>query len=292
MKQCPYCGALGNIYFRVSSRTYNQCSECDLIYKESEKSDDAMIAHYRNDYFSMYSGDQMDRTRYSLFGKILDLIEKRQSAGRLLDVGAGCGLFLAIARERGWKVKGIDPSIQSVEMAKRQYGLDVYNGSLEEYDEDEKYDVITFINVLEHSAEPWKEIERAVDLLKPGGILYLRFPNGFLHTYLFQLASIFGLAAKIQKYLVFHQFSFTPKFIKRLLSYAGFTDMIILNSPPSEGDPDNLFFAPAFAQYVKKSIYLIAQFIRSFSCQKIFLGTSLEVTAVKPKLGVSNGLLT
>jgi hypothetical protein len=38
-------------------------------------------------------------------------------------------------KKRGWKVKGIEPSIQSAEVAKRQYGLDIYNGTLQEYDE-------------------------------------------------------------------------------------------------------------------------------------------------------------
>ena len=73
-------------------------------------------------------GGEKDR----LFGGILDLIEKRMNTGRLLDIGTGCGFFLADAQKRGWKVKGIEPSIQSVEVARRQYGLGIYNGTLQE----------------------------------------------------------------------------------------------------------------------------------------------------------------
>jgi rubredoxin len=77
MKNCPYCGASGNFYFKISSRTYNRCSGCDFIYKESQDSYDKVLAHYRNDYFSSYFADQMSGERDRLFGKILDLIEKR-----------------------------------------------------------------------------------------------------------------------------------------------------------------------------------------------------------------------
>jgi rubredoxin len=67
MKKCPYCGAPGNFYFKISSRTYNRCSGCDLIYKESQDSYDKVLAHYRNDYFSRYSADQMGGERDRLF---------------------------------------------------------------------------------------------------------------------------------------------------------------------------------------------------------------------------------
>ena len=150
MKNCPYCKAPGNFCFKISSRTYNRCLGCDLIYKESRDSYDNVVAHYRDDYFERYSDDQMSGERDRLFGRILDLIEKKRGAGRLLDIGAGCGFFLVAARKRGWGVKGIEPSIQSVEVARSQNGLAVFNGTLQEYDENGEFDVITFINVLDH----------------------------------------------------------------------------------------------------------------------------------------------
>ena len=74
----------------------------------------------------------MEGKRDRLFGNILDLIEKRMGSGRLLDIASVRGIFLVAAQKRGWKVKGIEPSIQSVEVARMQYGLDIYNGTLQE----------------------------------------------------------------------------------------------------------------------------------------------------------------
>jgi len=284
MKNCPYCESSGDFNFKIFARTFHQCRECGLIYKKNKEDYKIVLATYSSeDYYYRYSCDQTDKNRDNLYDRILASIEENKGTGSLLDVGTGCGFFLVTAQKRGWSVKGIEPSKQSVEVARRQNNIDVYRGTLKEYSVDSQFDVITFINALDHSAEPWKEIERAVDLLKPGGILYLRFPNGYLHTSLYQLASKFGLDDRIRKFLVFHQFSFTPKFINKLLEDSGFSEITVVNSPPSEGDPHNLFFAPTFAKYVKKAIYLTAQVIRLFSCYKIFLGPSLEVMAVKPK---------
>ena len=141
--------------------------------------------------------------------------------------------------------------------------------------------MIAFINLLDHSAEPWKEIERARSLLKPGGLIFIRFPSGFLHTQIYRLAFKFRLANLARRFLVFHQFCFTPKFIRRFLSDWDFSGITILNSPPSEGDPAKLFYSPALAKDIKRSLYLIAKAIEIISGRKILLGTSLEVMAVK-----------
>ena len=235
MKNCPYCGALGNFYFKIFSRVYNRCSVCDLMYKESRDSYDKVVAHYRDDYFGRYSADQTSEKRNRLFGRILTLIEKRIDTGSLLDIGAGCGFFLAVAQKRGWKVKGIEPSIQSVEVAQRQYGLDIYNGTLQEYNENGEFDVITFVNVLDHSVEPWKKVSKAKLLLKSNGVLFLRFPNDLLHSYLFKASKRLNIERTIARFLVFHKYCFTPKFIRKLLSDHGFADIEVYNASLSGG---------------------------------------------------------
>lgn len=215
MKNCPYCSSPGDFYFKIFLRIYNRCSGCDLIYKEGQDSYDKILTHYREGYFCRYYSDQAEGSRSKLFDHILDLIGERKKIGKLLDVGTGCGFFLVVAQKRGWEVKGIEPSVQSVEVAKRKYGLDVFKGILMGYNRNNQFDVVTFINVLDHSAEPWKEVDRAKNLLKPGGLIYIRFPNGSLHTRIYRLAFKFRLANLAHRFLVFHQFSFTTKKTKK-----------------------------------------------------------------------------
>jgi SAM-dependent methyltransferase len=212
----------------------------------------------------------------------LDLLAGNQEKRRLLDVGTGCGFFLVAAQKRQWEVKGVEPSIQSVEVARRKNGLDVFTGTLKEYVENSQFDVITFINVLDHSTMPWLEIARAQELLRHGGMIYLRFPNGLLHSRIYRIAYKYGLANSVSKLLVFHNYSFTTRYIKRLLDDHGFVQITILNSPTSEGDHNELFPDPTIANYVKKLIYLVAECTATISCGRLLLGTSLEVTALKP----------
>jgi 2-polyprenyl-3-methyl-5-hydroxy-6-metoxy-1,4-benzoquinol methylase len=281
MKNCPYCNTAVDFYFKIFSKTYNRCLGCNLTFRCTQETYDEVLTWYRENYFERYSADQMEGRRDKLFEHVLDVIETRKTVGRLLDVGTGSGFFLVAAQKRGWEVKGIDPSTQSAEFARTKNRLDVFNGTLQKYDENDDFDVITFINVLDHSVEPWKEIELAKKLLKSGGLIFIRFPNGFLHTRIFHLAFKFGVASQVRNYLVFQQFSFTPRYIRRLLSDWGFTRIIVFNSPPSEGDPNKLFSNPNFAKRLKRSFYLIAKAIEVISGRKILLGTSLEVVAVK-----------
>jgi 2-polyprenyl-3-methyl-5-hydroxy-6-metoxy-1,4-benzoquinol methylase len=281
-RDCPYCGKSGNLYITVYSRKYNRCIACDLIYRQNLESYGDVVATYREGYFERYSDEQLAGQRLRLYDHILTLITENRGAGRLLDVGTGCGFFLVAAQKRQWEVKGVEPSLQSVQMARRQYSLDVFAGTLQEYVDKRQFDAITFINVLEHSVWPWQEIDRAKELLRPGGLIYLRFPNGLLHSQMNRLAHKYLLANRMHKFLVFHKYSFTSNYIRKLLSDRGFVQTTIVNSPPSEGDPNELFRHPGFATYLKRLIYLIAKCTETISCRRLLLGTSLEVTALKP----------
>ena len=270
------------MFFASYSREYYRCCKCGLLYKDIPASYDDVVSTYREKFFDRYSTDQLEGQRLKLYDHILNLIGKHRKGATLLDVGAGCGFFLAAAQERGWEVRGIDPSSQSVEVARRQNVLDVFHGTLREYDGNGQFDVITLINVLDHSTMPWVEIERASQLLRTGGLIYLRFPNGLLHSQIYRMSQKCGFSNSARKFLVFHEYSFTPRHIRKLLYDHGFVQTTVLNSPPSEGDPYGLFPAPILATQVKRIIYAMAKCIEFISFGRLFLGTSLEVIAIKP----------
>lgn len=97
--------------------------------------------------------------------------------GRLLDVGCGNGGFLALAKQAGWQVKGVDFDAGAVQAA-RSRGLDVYHGGIDVLAECEaSFDVITLCHVIEHVHDPVATLRRLHALLKPGGMLWLDTPN-------------------------------------------------------------------------------------------------------------------
>jgi SAM-dependent methyltransferase len=196
-------------------------------------------------------------------------------------VGTGCGFFLLTAKKRGWEVEGIEPSAESVEVAQRLSNFKILQGTLQDYEGKDQFDLITLINVLEYSALPWREIERAKQLLRPGGLLYMRFLNGSFHSKIYRLGIKCGLSKRISKFLVFHYYSFTPKFIRTLLVNGTFDEIRINNSPLTHGDPNNLFSNQIFATFVKKFIFSTAKCFEVMSAQRLLLGTSLEAMARK-----------
>ena len=94
----------------------------------------------------------------------------RQAKPRLLDIGCGTGLFLALARDSGFDVEGIEISERLSKLAQSHYGVPVTCGEFSSITLREAvYDVITMWDLLEHVVDPVAVIRRCRALLRPGG---------------------------------------------------------------------------------------------------------------------------
>ena len=92
-----------------------------------------------------------------------------QAADRLLDVGAHVGVFVDVARRRGWDAWGLEPSRWAVQEGRKQ-GVNLIQGTLHDAELDsESFDVVTMWDVVEHLADPLDDIREAARILKPGG---------------------------------------------------------------------------------------------------------------------------
>lgn len=114
--------------------------------------------------------EQLWRRRYR------QVLGTRQK-GRLLDVGAGLGTFLAIARMEGWDVAGTEISETAIANAQANYGIELVRGALREDVVEGQVDVITMWHVLEHVPDPIATLQICRSLLCAGGVLVMGLPN-------------------------------------------------------------------------------------------------------------------
>ena len=104
----------------------------------------------------------------------LKLINTQSSKGRILDIGAGVGDFLQVAKNDGWQTIGIEPSDKAKTIAKSKGVFFVEDLSQLE---NNSFDIITMWHVLEHVPDLENQIKELKRLLKPNGTVIIAVPN-------------------------------------------------------------------------------------------------------------------
>jgi SAM-dependent methyltransferase len=113
-----------------------------------------------------------DRARLRLLARVAP------PPGRLLDVGAGRGRFVAAARTAGYDASGLEPSAGRARAAEHEHGVRLAPGGIEEADVGAgSLDAVTLWHVLEHVEAPGPPLARIAGWLRPGGALLVGVPN-------------------------------------------------------------------------------------------------------------------
>jgi SAM-dependent methyltransferase len=103
----------------------------------------------------------------------------------VLEIGCGIGSTLVPFKERGIKVIGYDLMESEIEYGKR-LGLDLRVGSLDDYKEDMKPDVVIYSHVFEHLTHPEVELQKLYTIMEKEGCLVILLPglyNMKVHKY-------------------------------------------------------------------------------------------------------------
>lgn len=109
----------------------------------------------------------------------LNKVDSRDT--KWLDIGCGFALALTHWMKKGVKGWGFDPATEAVEYAKKQ-GINAVLAGMDNMNPfpDEKFDVVTLMNVLEHLSDPSDVIQQIHSkTLNKGGILVIDVPNEF-----------------------------------------------------------------------------------------------------------------
>jgi SAM-dependent methyltransferase len=137
---------------------------------------------------------------------------------RLLDVGAGLGVFPYAVKQAGWHCTAIDPDARAVAHMRDHVGVDAIPGDFLRIEGLGQFDIVTFNKVLEHVDDPVAMLRRAQSFVAPGGFIYLELPDG-------EMAAKAGEGR--EEFFVEHLHVFSFVSISMLTELAGFQPIAI-----------------------------------------------------------------
>lgn len=181
------------------------------------------------------------------------LLKYRLPPSRILELGSAHGGFVAMLNWTGFEAMGLELSPWVVRFAQDTFQIPMVNGPIEDQDFDEEsFDAIVLMDVLEHLPDPLGTMRRCLQLLKGDGFLLIQTPgypddktyqelietnDRFVemlipneHLYLFSRNSIQSMF----KQLGWYQFYFEPS----LFEYDMF--LVVSRVPLQKNNPDEV----------------------------------------------------
>ncbi len=153
---------------------------------------------------------------FTLKNKV-NLVSKYANTGkRLLDIGCGIGAFLNQAKQSGFSVTGIEPSLKARTIAKDKYNLDVFDSYFLEEIPKESQDIVTMWHVLEHVYDLKATIHALQNVLKTKGKAVIAVPNA--NSYEASIYNFDWAGYDVPR----HLYHFTPKFLESTFLSNGF----------------------------------------------------------------------
>lgn len=224
---CPLCGGEDfKVIYPDRLSNISECRSCDLVFFRPLPTEEYLAEYYSSEDGYLPSieenrvqfGEAPEEWRQTALHILDDLRRNglQEKGVPILDVGCAWGFYLHFAKQEGYEVHGLELSSETSAWA-RERDLDVRTGHLGTTDyEPETFHAITMNNVLEHSINPKRDLEKLFELLVPGGLAYIAVPN-----WKSLVAEVDGFYWKMKSWPN-HLFYFTQKTLPALMESVGF----------------------------------------------------------------------
>jgi SAM-dependent methyltransferase len=220
---CPLCQASSDrLIHRKGPWGYYRCRACRIVFLFPRPFEKALEKAYQT--YLPQSSEAIEAWRRSMaevIAKSARLIEREVGrAGRILDVGCGFGFFLDCMNRRGWQAEGIEISAFGRAVIRQKFPeISVRGKALPDPAlGDGTYEAVTLFYVLEHLADPISILKEVHRILKPGGVMLIRWPHST------PIVRLLGpLANRLDLFHTpFHLYDFSVPFFDRRLRVLGF----------------------------------------------------------------------
>lgn len=131
------------------------------------------IAHYK----TYPRQDEISAITLKRFDENMEGFAPYRKLNRILDVGCGNGHLLQAAIRQNWEAHGTEFTDEAVSICSSN-GIPIKKGILDVSNYPAKsFDVICFVEVIEHIQHTREELTKFHLLLRKGGLLYITTPN-------------------------------------------------------------------------------------------------------------------
>ncbi len=197
LKACPLCASeninefkkgtintdnISPTDFKITDSSYgsvwdfSKCNDCGFVFSNPKIDKESLENFYSELEDNEYSDEWEGRGKNFL--KIFKRLGKFGIPGKsLLDIGAASGIFVKLANEKGYESQGIEPSSALVKEAKEKFGIDIFEGTIEDFQLKKKFSVITMLDLIEHVTNPSEFVGKVSGFIEKGGILILVTPD-------------------------------------------------------------------------------------------------------------------
>jgi SAM-dependent methyltransferase len=159
-----------------------KCSICELVFADPQPIPDTFEAHYGapEDYWT----EEQFKDEPNYFAHEIATAKRLLSfreGMRALDIGAGLGKAMRALASAGFDTYGLEPSAEFRKAAIAHGGIRDDRLELAVIEDAhypaQQFDFITFGAVLEHLQSPAQSLQRALQWLKPGGVIQAEVPS-------------------------------------------------------------------------------------------------------------------
>lgn len=158
------------------------CKKCNYRFAQIDDKMSHVSKVYSDDYFfngkdgyPNYLDEKDILYKHGLY--YVHLLNKYSFKGRILDVGSAAGFILKAFDDQGWECVGLEPNNTMAGYGRNVLNLDIQTGSLESYKPEQKFDLVSLIQVIGHFYDIDKALENIRELLHLHGLVLVESWN-------------------------------------------------------------------------------------------------------------------
>jgi 2-polyprenyl-3-methyl-5-hydroxy-6-metoxy-1,4-benzoquinol methylase len=217
--ECPVCGFKPNLQEKIQHlyqyRQWDlyQCAKCTFQFWWPMKQANP---EWWESTYDIYKDLDVRLALESRHRNLLRNMPIKQ--GKILDIGCGEGVFINELNKRKFDVYGIDLNKWAIAKAKKTFGLKKLQVvSIYDFvDEGNRFELITFFEVLEHVGNPREFIRKVKSFLNEDGFISFSVPD----------VRMYGPFEELQNVPPYHFNRYSSETLKKFLMMNGFQILI------------------------------------------------------------------